>query len=92
MLRMTDARERFSTRKTFAFEVDLRLIPDLEPMIAQSLGDRDARPLGVHPVGFVVLRAANGRVAGVRRTRDVLLIGIGHACKPVNAVVTVYGH
>ena len=35
---------RLGAGKAFALEIDLGLIPDLDPMIAQCLGDRDARP------------------------------------------------
>ena len=42
-LRMADARERFGAGEAFALEIDLRLIPDFEPTIAQRLRDRDVR-------------------------------------------------
>ena len=43
-LRMVQARQRLGAGKAFALEIDLGLIPDLEPIIAQRLGDRHARP------------------------------------------------
>ena len=43
-LRMVHARQRLGAGKAFALEIDLGLVPDFEPMIAQRLGDRDARP------------------------------------------------
>jgi hypothetical protein len=44
-LRMVNARERFRTGKAFALQIDLGLVPDLKPVIAQRIGDRDLRPL-----------------------------------------------
>ena len=41
---MPDARERLRAGKAFAFEVDLGLVPHLEPAVAQCFVDLDPRP------------------------------------------------
>src|SRR5262249_27442723 len=38
---VTDARQRLGTGQAFALEVDLRLVPHLEPAVAQRLVDLD---------------------------------------------------
>ncbi len=44
VLRMPDARQRFRPGEAFALEIDLRLVPDFEPLIPQRLADGYARP------------------------------------------------
>src|SRR5262249_23477683 len=42
--RMAQARNHLGSRQIFAFEVDLRLVPEFEPAFAQRLLDLDRRP------------------------------------------------
>ena len=42
---MPDARQRLRSGEAFALEIDLRLVPDFEPLIAQRLADGYARRL-----------------------------------------------
>ena len=81
-LRVADARQRLGAGEAFALEVDLGLVPDLEPMIAQRLGDRDPRRrrrLGAHGIDqgppFVLGQVLDRSGP----TPDVLRIGIAHA-------------
>ncbi len=42
-LRMMHAHERFGASETFASEIDLRLVPDVKPVVVQGLVDRNLR-------------------------------------------------
>ncbi len=90
-LRMTNARQRFGAGKAFALEIDLGLVPDLEPIIAQCIGDADARPVfGGHGIDE---RPALVLVHALDRTgpaAHVFGIGITHAHKTAIGVPWIY--
>ena len=90
-LRMVNARQRLRAGKAFAPEIDLRLVPDLEPIVAQRVGDRDARPLidghGGNKGAALVLSHLFDRP---RPVAHVIGIGFAHAHKTATGVISVY--
>ena len=68
---MMNARERFGAGEAFALEIDLRLIPDFQPMLAQRLLDIDLRARAAHgidePATFILAHIVErpGPVPGI---------------------------
>jgi hypothetical protein len=82
---MADARERFRAGETFTLQIDLRLVPDLQPIITQRLVDRDPAPVRTRAApksgGFLQLQPSspNPTVHGVGGNSKGSLLSIGVA-------------
>jgi hypothetical protein len=84
---VADARQRLGTRKALALEIDLWLVPHLEPAIPERLVDLDARPrAGTHGVQE---RTPLGLAQLVHCARPILRSGILSAHQPL--AVQIHG-
>src|SRR5580704_7721532 len=82
-LRMTHSRQRLCTGKAFALEIDLGLIPNLKPIVAERFSYRDARArCGVRGIGLRSLLVVSEVRHWSRPVAEILRVGIVHARRP----------